>query len=638
MRLLASVFCVNMLLTSALPLFGQDAFEWRVVRYGELKVGRACITRSEVKKGAETLYRTDVERELAYFQGKDVRLTTRETFLERDDGSIVELSYSGVAEAGKTSITGAVEGGKVRYLVQSPGEKPKEMELAWPSETIGPRRAERLLREKGYAPRTRVQFTMYSFAVSAPVKMDFIAAGKETLRIGGAERAWNRLDFEGDDLKGVSRTRWVDDAGAFGKEWDPCLGGRSEEACTEAQAAAIEKGVVAQYPTWGNAPVTGTVIRPRAVTGASILVSGHAALAGWPFGGPGQMGARQEGGAVVLTVRVPPRPASPARLPVASKEMAPFLASNYFLDFDAEGMRALAEKASGGEKDAGKAAEAIRAWVGKTLARRPLNAGMAAASTAIARGEGDAVEHAVVVAALCRAVGVPARIVGGLLVAGGYATCHAWTEAWTGAWTPLDATQENSCDAMRIRFAESHLNDSSPEAVLLALAGMAASLRLEIQAYQLAGVLVDPRDPNKGAHRTEGDSYYHVLYGFGFTKPREFRFVTALQGIDGGVISAEGRGGSQERILFRIGPAGSYTLDTALAAMERNFDVQILSRPTVGGFPAVIAKTGLKGRGGFAPMICMILAGDTIYTAESTDTTPDVKAGFELVLKTLYFK
>jgi hypothetical protein len=609
--------------------------EWRLLRWGELKVGKACVTRSREQRGGQALVRTDVDREYSYFQGKDVRLVSRETVLEREDGSVAEFSYASQGEAGKTIVLGTVAGGKLKYLVQTPGEAPKETESDWPADAVGPARVEKKLKDAGLSKGARAECTTYSFSSFALCRVTFAVEGPETLRVGGRERALRRVAVQEGDGAAGRKTRWVADDGSFVREVDAWC--RTEEACSDAEAQAPGKGVVAQYPTWSNAAVSGPVIRPRAVSGASFLVTGHEVLAEWPFAGPGQAGSRQAGGAVV-TVRVPPRPASPARLPVASKEMEPFLQANYFLDCDAEEVKALGARIVGAEKDAGKAAEAIRLWAFKNLAKNTLNTGMAAASAALALGEGDPVEHAVVVAALCRAAGVPSRIAGGLLVTGSYAVCHAWAEAWTGAWVPLDATQEQAADAMRVRFAESDLNGPSPEAVLLGLAGMGTNLRLEVQAYQLGGVLVDPRDPNKGAHRTDGDAYFHALYGFGFAKPATFRWMTDLQGLDNAVIGTCGKGGNQERILVRAGPAGGYTLDAALAAMERSFDVQVLSRPQVAGFPAVIAKTGLKGRPGFAPLVCMILAGDTILTFESSDTTAEVKAAFELALKTLHFK
>ena len=72
--------------------------------------------------------------------------------------------------------------------------------------------------------------------------------------------------------------------------------------------------------------------------------------------------------------------------------------------------------------------------------------GWYAASIVVKRGEGDCTEHAVLLAALARARGLPARVVIGSLVEvvgeeiGAYG--HAWTEVYDGqVWRRADAAQ-----------------------------------------------------------------------------------------------------------------------------------------------------------------------------------------------------
>jgi len=82
------------------------------------------------------------------------------------------------------------------------------------------------------------------------------------------------------------------------------------------------------------------------------------------------------------------------------------------------------------------------------------------------RREGDGTEHALLAAALCRAAGVPARVVVGLAYAGDQKRVfgfHAWIEAWCGRWTAMDpAWDEPLADATHLRLAEG----SDPYALL----------------------------------------------------------------------------------------------------------------------------------------------------------------------------
>jgi hypothetical protein len=71
--------------------------------------------------------------------------------------------------------------------------------------------------------------------------------------------------------------------------------------------------------------------------------------------------------------------------------------------------------------------------------------GNATATEVLRNGAGDCTEHAVLVVALMRAAGIPARVVDGIVIAaegdgsgvGGY---HAWAEIWLGRWIGVDAT------------------------------------------------------------------------------------------------------------------------------------------------------------------------------------------------------
>ena len=97
----------------------------------------------------------------------------------------------------------------------------------------------------------------------------------------------------------------------------------------------------------------------------------------------------------------------------------------------------------------------------------------------MSRGEGDCSEYSVLLAALCRAVGIPARIVFGLVYIGapeaggpafGY---HFWTQAWIGnRWVGLDATAGwGKTTAGHIRLADTAMaNTKDLMAILPAMA------------------------------------------------------------------------------------------------------------------------------------------------------------------------
>jgi tetratricopeptide (TPR) repeat protein len=115
------------------------------------------------------------------------------------------------------------------------------------------------------------------------------------------------------------------------------------------------------------------------------------------------------------------------------------------------------------------AAEKLRLWVYQNIVNKNYDTAFADARQTLNSRSGDCTEHAVLLAALTRAVGIPSRVAVGLLympdnTQSGRFVYHMWTEIWLGKfgkgeWVPLDATQaEPWVDVGRIKFADSPLN------------------------------------------------------------------------------------------------------------------------------------------------------------------------------------
>jgi len=68
---------------------------------------------------------------------------------------------------------------------------------------------------------------------------------------------------------------------------------------------------------------------------------------------------------------------------------------------------------------------------------------------------GDCNEHAVLLTAMARAAGIPARVVAGAMYAEQGFVYHAWTELWLGRWITADATLgQLPADATHVKLVE----------------------------------------------------------------------------------------------------------------------------------------------------------------------------------------
>jgi hypothetical protein len=121
-----------------------------------------------------------------------------------------------------------------------------------------------------------------------------------------------------------------------------------------------------------------------------------------------------------------------------------------FLQSDRKEIIDLARKAVGNAKDAATAARRIESFVADYIEDKSMSVGYASAAEVAASRQGDCSEFAVLTAALCRAVGIPAQVAVGVVYVSDFAGHegfggHAWTQAYIqGKWVGLDAAFKSS--------------------------------------------------------------------------------------------------------------------------------------------------------------------------------------------------
>lgn len=164
--------------------------------------------------------------------------------------------------------------------------------------------------------------------------------------------------------------------------------------------------------------------------------------------------------------------------PVVPEELDGALAPDATMDSDHPSIQLLAKSFVERFEGSRARAEAIRLWVHENLAKE-LATHIPTASGVLARRVGDCTEHTWLYVALCRAAGLAARPVYGLMYLGdaqpsfGY---HAWAEvAIDGQWQVLDPTwNEAVADATHLRLG-SGVHD---------VAGMIGRLKIEVVGSQ----------------------------------------------------------------------------------------------------------------------------------------------------------
>jgi transglutaminase-like putative cysteine protease len=136
------------------------------------------------------------------------------------------------------------------------------------------------------------------------------------------------------------------------------------------------------------------------------------------------------------------------------------------------------------EADQWKVACALERLVRDTVDAPEQSPAVATAADVAQSHTGDCTEHAVLLAALCRARGIPARVAIGLVYyerSRGFAY-HMWTEAWIAdRWIPLDGTLgRGGIGAAHLKITHSNLDSSDSLSAFLPVFKLLGQLQLEL--------------------------------------------------------------------------------------------------------------------------------------------------------------
>ena len=139
--------------------------------------------------------------------------------------------------------------------------------------------------------------------------------------------------------------------------------------------------------------------------------------------------------------------------------------------------------------DTWAAARKIEESVFESIDSKGFGTGFASAREVLESGEGDCSEHAILAAAVSRSLGIPSRLVVGVMHHRGAFAYHMWHEVWTGdGWYALDATiGDGSADAARIKLADSSLPNGSVGEITSAITRAVGRLGVSIVEYTIDG-------------------------------------------------------------------------------------------------------------------------------------------------------
>lgn len=294
------------------------------------------------------------------------------------------------------------------------------------------------------------------------------ALGEEAITIGGQLRRARKLAV---DFLGVKQTAWVDAQGAVLRE-EGILGIVLEKVSRNEALGGIDAAAGTDLTEVAAIPSPMPIAAPDKLTLLKIRLKGVETA---PFL---LTGGRQHYDRGVLTLRRESTSALPGRRsPATETPSSASLAATPLIQADHPRIVQKAAEIVAAADSPGEKARKLVQWVYDHLQKRPVLSVPNALET-LENGVGDCNEHAVLVAALARAAGVPAEVEAGLVYLRGRFYYHAWNLLYVpewGGWITADAVLgQFPADVTHIRFVRGGAD------LQVDLLGLIGKLNLEI--------------------------------------------------------------------------------------------------------------------------------------------------------------
>lgn len=426
---------------------------WTIINLQGKRVGFSSSTVKERETAEGKQYITEFYEELALKRmGLTLKMVNKSTITEDEQGGVLNFESVNSGSGSNKKVRGYRVGDELVVL----SGKLKQS-YPFPADALGPHAAEEQLKKMPLQPGA--QKTISTFVPDTPsqaVTEAYQVVNKTGVTVDGSQKQLWKLDTVVSLLPGMTGTVYLDDAYEVQLMQlpIPAIGTLEMVATTREKAMAkLEAAeVFANTLVQPNRPLPNYQKLKR----ARFKLRTNPPNKDLPLydGGTQRIIERMSDGSVVLeTVRPEFKPSDASyNLPSnKTKELAPYLNESTYVEITPD-IKKLAENAVGQETNPVKAAEAISRFVRGYIKRKNLGVGFASAAETAASRQGDCTEHAVLCAALGRAIGLPTRVVSGFgYLPTDYAGSgdpsrgtfgfHMWAEAYIAPdkWVPMDA-------------------------------------------------------------------------------------------------------------------------------------------------------------------------------------------------------
>jgi hypothetical protein len=462
-----------------------DSESWDAIVLAGSQIGYMRIRVIPLMEGDRKLQRVLVDYVVKLKRGNDSsKIELEYGTIETPEGKVLRLDTKTLASQQVIRVHGDVINGNMLLKIEN-GNQKQELSIPWTPDTYGPYGAELSLSRNPIKAGEVRKVRTYVPVLNKVVDATLTARTLEPVALGGgANRDLLRIDqeisFDGKKAPEMSSTLWVDEGGQILKSFTDDSGGMTTYRTTK-QAALRNAPMVDQ--------IAASIIKiPRKINNAEntrdVVYRVTLANAEPSETFPADRRQSLQPGSSPMTALLEVKTASPDDGEAGSDSVGPeFLRSNPLITSDDPRVVALARRAVGTRTDPWGKAQAITEWVAKNLKHKNFETTFAPADEVARTLAGDCTEHGVLTAAMCRAEGIPARVVTGLVYVpqqSGFGF-HMWNEVYVNRrWVAVDsAFRQSQVDAAHIKLSDSSLDGVAPFESFLPVSRVMGKLKIE---------------------------------------------------------------------------------------------------------------------------------------------------------------
>jgi len=294
------------------------------------------------------------------------------------------------------------------------------------------------VRESGLEPGKSRTFSVFDPTTLGRRPVRVTVEGEEMLHVMGRDQKTRKLSI---NFMGTSQTAWIGEDGSVVQErgiMGITLKRVTQQEAFDELALSPSRDLTRLVSVAANVPIG----QPEVLSMLQIHITG--------IDDPLFLdGGRQHLKADVLTISREPVPDPPD---IQADDFRKFIVPTPFIESDHPEILQQVAGIVSPEDTPRKKVEKITAWIYKNIEKRPVLSIPSALQTLETR-MGDCNEHAVLMAAMARAAGIPAQIEAGMVYLRGQFYYHAWNVLHLGRWVTVDALMNQiPADVTHIRF------------------------------------------------------------------------------------------------------------------------------------------------------------------------------------------